>query len=299
MKEYFRTVFRRIVFPLPQDQEKQGFKPNFFIKFLRKLSAILVFLLRLNGENRFSNEFIQRLDPKLVVALPNHSKLVFRTGHGRLLWRARTLLTEEPLAIDWINQFVLNDCFYDVGANVGNYSLYAAKKGIRTFAVEPEYFNLSLLYENIFLNELQAQCTPLPIALGDFTHMDILHLKSISKGDALHSIGRKSYLIDEATSLIYRLNALVIRLDDLIQFFSLPVPSKLKIDVDSNEFNILKGASKTLDSVQEIYIELDRNFAEHKKAFNFLEEKSFKVIKCESIATKWNYNIANYLFRRS
>jgi hypothetical protein len=32
--------------------------------------------------------------------------------------------------IDWINKFDENVTFFDVGANVGLYSIYAAKRGI-------------------------------------------------------------------------------------------------------------------------------------------------------------------------
>ena len=245
---------RKIIFPLPQDQNKQGFEPNFYIASLRKLARAMIFLLQLNGKNRFSNEFIQMLDPKMVVRLPNSDdELIFRTGHGRLLWRASTLFSEEPLAIKWIDSFNSNDCFYDVGANVGNYSLYAGKRGIRTFSFEPEYLNLSVLYENIFLNQLQEKCTPIPIALGDTTKLDVFYLKSVSKGDALHSVGRRSSYLDKS-HLTSMLNTLVMRLDDLLDLFDLPKPTALKIDVDGNELNVIKGAIKTLDFVKDIYI---------------------------------------------
>lgn len=83
-----------------------------------------------------------------------------------------------------------------MGANIGSYSLFAAKKGVKTFAFEPEFNNIQVLYENIFLNQMEAICTPVPIGLGDSTSMEVLFLKSISKGDALHGVGRKSYLLD-------------------------------------------------------------------------------------------------------
>jgi hypothetical protein len=50
------------------------------------------------------------------------------------LWRANTLLTKEPDTIEWINSFEKEDVFWDIGANNGNYSLYAAIKGIQVMA---------------------------------------------------------------------------------------------------------------------------------------------------------------------
>lgn len=297
-QKYVNEAIRKIIFPLPEDQKKQGFQPNFFINCLRRLAKSLIFLLRLNGENRFSNEFIQMLDPKMEIELATKDKITLRTGHGRLLWRARTFLNEEPMLIDWINQFNDDDCFYDVGANVGNFSLYAAKRGIQTFSFEPEYFNLSLLYENIFLNELQDKCTPIPIALGDSTQVDIFFLKSVSKGDALHCIGRKSYMLDDPSSSTSKLNTLVMKLDDLIETFKLPKPTRLKIDVDYNELQVIKGANKTLDYVQEVYIELDLKLEEHKEVLDVLKNKSFSVVNKESIAREWNNEISNYILKR-
>lgn len=296
-KSFLSERIRKITFPLPEDQQKQGFEPNFYIKFLRRVAKLLIVMLRLNGQNRFSNEFVQMLDPKLKVDLPDGTKMIFRTGHGRLLWRARTFQDEEPLIIDWINQFDSKDCFYDVGANIGTYSLYAARRGIRTFAIEPEFNNLQLLYENIFLNQLQETCTPIPIALGDSTKVEVFHLKSISKGDALHSIGRPSYLLQDA-SFTYKLDTLVMRLDDLISVFDLPKPTKIKIDVDYNELNVIKGAQKTLDDVQEVYIEIDLKLAEHREVLDLLEKKSFRVVSTESISRMWKPEISNYLFAR-
>lgn len=298
IRENINEIARKTFSPGPQDQKEQGFVPNFYISFLRKISRLLIFLLGLNGRNRFSNEFMQTLDPKITINLPNREKIVFRTGHGRLLWRAKALFTEEPMIIDWIDGFNSSDCFYDVGANIGNYSLYAAKKGIRTFAFEPEFNNLSLLYENIFLNNLQEKCTPIPVALGDSTNMDTFYLKSISKGDALHSIGRKSYLIKNPASVDYRLNAMVMKLDDLIQTFNLPKPSRLKIDVDYNELKIVKGALATLDHVNEVYIEIDPALAEHRETLQILESKSFHIVRKEKIPRPWNEELSNCILRK-
>ena len=53
--------------PNTENMKSQGFKPNFFIKLLRLISNIIIFILRLNGKNRWSNEFIQLLDPHLML----------------------------------------------------------------------------------------------------------------------------------------------------------------------------------------------------------------------------------------
>jgi FkbM family methyltransferase len=298
MLEKIKNKLQEIMFPLPQNQKKQGFEPNFYIKCHRYLAKCLIAVLRLNGKNRFSNEFIQMLDPRIKVDLPgSDGSLTFRTGHGRLLWRAATLLSEEPMIIEWINQFSGNDCFYDVGANVGTYSLYAARRGISTYAFEPEDLNVSLLYENIFLNQLQDRCMPIDIALGDSTNIDLFYLQDISKGSAIHGIGRKSN--QNRGPAGFKLKKLVMSMDDFIEIFKTPRPTRLKIDVDGNELLVLKGALKTIaGSVRDVYIELDAGFDEHKKVFTILEDNGFSVIKKEIPPRKWTQT-GNYLFRKN
>jgi len=293
----FRDRIRRIIFPLPQDQANQGFRPNLYIRTLRWMAVVLVSTLRLNGRNRFSNEFIQALDPKISVPTGNGRALFFRTGHGRLLWRATTFREEEPMLLNWIDGFTKEDCFYDIGANVGSYSLYAAQRGVPTFAFEAEINNMQLLCDNIVLNRLSATCTPMPVALGDVSGLDVFYLKSFSKGDALHSVGRPSYLLSD-TSGVITLSILVARLDDLVASFGLPRPTKLKIDVDGNEFKVIKGALDVIATADEIYVEIDHKQPEHVEALNLLSSRGFVVREKESIGRQWNTDLANYLLKR-
>ena len=59
-------------------------------------------------------------------------------------WRARTLLTKEPETIEWINTFSDKDVFWDIGANVGVYTLYAALRNIAVLSFEPSPSNYYL-----------------------------------------------------------------------------------------------------------------------------------------------------------
>lgn len=284
-------------FFFPTELKKQGWEPNAYIKTLRLLSKFWISLLRLNGVNRFSNEFIQLLDPKITILSPEGRKLFFRTGHGRLYWRARTLFSMEPMIINWIQSFSKEDCFFDIGANVGGYSIYAASHGVKTFAFEPEINNLQLLYENIILNQLQEYCSPVPIGVGNETKLDTFFIKALSKGDALHGIGKPSYLLSSPQNTI-KVDVFVSTLDDIVDRFELPSPSRLKIDVDGNELQVIQGALKTISTVKEIYMEADSSLEEHRRALEILRENGFRVKASESLEIKWNPSIANYLLER-
>src|SRR5207302_6780598 len=55
----------------------------------------------------------------------------------------------------------------DVGANLGIYSLLAAKRGARTFAIEPDPGNLPALHSHIEINGFAGQITVLEMAVTD------------------------------------------------------------------------------------------------------------------------------------
>ena len=82
-------------------------------------------------------------------------------------FRADTFSTKEPETLVWINGFKENATFFDIGANIGLYSCYAAKKlKCNTFAFEPSFFNLELLSKNIFVNNLSSLIKIVPISLS-------------------------------------------------------------------------------------------------------------------------------------
>jgi hypothetical protein len=83
-------------------------------------------------------------------------------------FRAKTFVSKEPETLDWIDQLPKCCTLWDVGANVGLYSIYAAKKReCQVVAFEPSVFNLELLARNLFLNSLQERVSLVPLALSN------------------------------------------------------------------------------------------------------------------------------------
>ena len=81
--------------------------------------------------------------------------------------------------------------FWDIGANVGLYSIYAAKKkNLRVIAFEPSVFNLELLARNLFLNDLQDKVTIAPLALSDGLGTSVLRMTTTEWGGALSTFGK-------------------------------------------------------------------------------------------------------------
>ena len=87
-------------------------------------------------------------------------------------WLPRRFLdveTLEPDTLSWIDQMSEGSTLWDIGANVGGYSIYAAiSKNSNVYAFEPSPFNLEFLARNIWLNKLEEKITVIPIALSEF-----------------------------------------------------------------------------------------------------------------------------------
>ena len=277
MQGYFQKYFKA----LPVGQESHGFKPNIFILALRTIARVLINLLRLNGRTRWSNEFIQALDPKLTTKLSNGKYLTYRTGHGRLFWRAMEAEGDEPLMDEWISSFDGNVVFWDVGACVGTYAMRAALQGASVVAFEADVTNASLLAENLGLNNLQEKVLLMPLALDEESGKNVFFRRDGgSPGHALHSVAQPSGYLEKFEG--DRVPIVTLSLDDVLQLWNLNQPTHIKIDVDHNELRILKGAGNILKGISGVYIEMDTRVEEHLEIENFLSGHGFTLHKKEA-----------------
>jgi FkbM family methyltransferase len=172
---------------------------------------------------------------------------------------------KEPFTIDWIHRWVAtDDVLYDIGANVGAYSLVAVKKpggAARVFAFEPSYANVSALCANIVLNDAADYITPIPFALACSEGLTVLSLRALEPGSARHTLGDGPS--DEGPA-VYRQPVVTFRLDDLVARLALPLPNHIKLDVDGGELSLLEGAAGVLASptLQTVLVEVTTSLSE-------------------------------------
>ena len=279
--------------------ESYGFKPSLRRRLIRSICIGLIRVLNLNGRSIFSNEFIQSLDPKIDVEFEKQ-KLTFRTGNGRLLWRANSLLTEEPLMISWINSMQPDDVVLDVGANVGMYTVPIAKKTQTVYACELDPLNIAILKENLFLNAVTDNVVVLPFACGDSAKIVEVKFRDLAYGDALQLIEGGDQQNTRFGHRTHTANVIQFSLDDVFVQLNLPRPNKIKIDVDGNELTVLKGMKDLIRGANEVYFE-DSLSDSCQEVIRFLLSAGFEKFQSVEMFSKNNKNQfvgENIVFRK-
>lgn len=189
-----------------------------------------------------------------VILIDVESERDGEASRNHELWRANSFNEKEPDTLDWIDAcFQPGETFYDVGANIGQYTLYAARRlggRARILAFEPEALNHAKLNRNILLNDLGDVVTAYPIAVSDRTAIQHFYSKTFAPGAALHALGEPVTQGAVPFAPQNRQGAMAVSLDDLTGRFGLPFPDHVKIDVDGIEDKIVAGASRTLEDAR-------------------------------------------------
>jgi FkbM family methyltransferase len=172
--------------------------------------------------------------------------LNFVVEDGAELWRVKTLLTKEEGTIRWLRSSLrAGDVFLDVGANIGVYTLYAARLVGPTgavYAVEPHVVNARSLLRNITQNShLEATIGVLTCAVAGeqcWAEFNYASLRPGSSGSQLgHRRGEDGREFPPAAVELKR----AVPVSMLVSEGVLPAPRVIKIDVDGNEAEILRG----------------------------------------------------------
>jgi hypothetical protein len=112
-----------------RSQSNSLFDINFFTKVALAVSRRAVIWLALRLDCRNCARVIEELSNQITTAVAlTEGQLLFYTPSQLLISRAESLLRKEEDTIQWIDGFETGAVFWDVGANVGVYSLYAARR---------------------------------------------------------------------------------------------------------------------------------------------------------------------------
>jgi len=232
----------------------------------------------------------------VAVKVRGQSVLI-AVDHWRTLKRAKTYSVKEPDTLDWLDNFEPNTCYFDIGANIGQYSLYPAKKygqAIKIYAFEPQSSNYYSLNKNIVLNKLGTVITAYCVAISKHSEFSTLHIPKFIPGGNRSQFATKNITHLKASPAHIQ-GMLGVTLDDLCLKWGFPFPNYIKIDVDGIEIAILEGAKNVLNSpvLHSVIVELGTR-EEQKQAKKLMQQAGF-MIKHQSTR---NWGETCFIFER-
>jgi FkbM family methyltransferase len=144
-----------------------------------------------------------------------------------------------------------NDVVIDIGANIGMFSLFAAKvfSTVKVYAFEPAAESFALLKKNVLLNNLTNikcyQCSVFSVTGEQTLYIDIG-----STADTMIQSRIK------APDSVKKERVPCLSLDDLFSKYEIARCNFLKVDVEGSEFDIFLSASaQTLNKIDTIAME--------------------------------------------
>ena len=271
---------------------------NNIFKFITKRSFLIFFKDFIENDS-YTNINIQNIETKFFI--PNELTE----------WRVKTFFTKEPETLEWIDNFKKKEnlIFWDIGANIGLYSIYNSlkNKNSKTICFEPSTSNLRILSRNISINNLEKNIKILPIPLTNKENCFLtMNESDFIEGGSLNSFGEKFDFEGKDFKINMRYQILGTTINNLIDNKILEIPDYIKIDVDGIEHLILEGGSKYLknNKLKSISVEINENFRDqYEKVLKMMRENDFKILhkknneKMLTINSKFS-KVFNYVFIR-
>lgn len=259
-----------------------------FVVFLLKYFGLQIdgILLKISNLNLllFSDQCLNALNQRSITVTgemlisKKSINLQFHIPNSVCLFRAKTFWSKEPETLLWLEKNS-GGVLWDIGANVGIYSVYFAKfcEG-RTIAFEPLPANIKVLSQNISINKLSDKITivPLPLApeVGTFSFSG-----SVTDGNAFNQLS--SDTLNESGSTVNQVSwmSVGVSLDWCSEIGVLAPPTILKIDVDGIEPLILRGGEKllTIGSLRSILIEVEYGSVDSEEIARMLSAAGFEL----------------------
>jgi len=226
---------------------------------LKNLTAILQFIWKhpLASKNRikaYRNFFSWQIGQKInnypvLYPLVEDSVLLVKRGMEGATGNIYTGLLEFDDMAFVLHALKKEDLFADIGANIGVYTILAAKNvGARVVSVEPIPTTFYHLSNNVFLNGVTKLVTQLPIGVGNENTM----LAFTNTIDSMNHVVPEIYSKTQEGVIEIEVK----KLDDV---FLNNIPVIMKMDIEGYEWPALNGAQNLLASkqLQAIIIELN------------------------------------------
>ena len=141
--------------------------------------------------------------------------------------------------------------FYDIGANIGLYTLLAGRRvgpdGM-VYAFEPHVANVQSLLHNVALNELSGRVKVLSCALHEKEGFFDFNYHAADPGTSMSQLNDVRDSNDQPFQPAFAEYKYAVTLDKLVSSGAVRPADHIKIDVDGNELLILRGMRGLLSS---------------------------------------------------
>ena len=205
-------------------------------------------LERLSRDITFRTHLPKRFGRRPIYLSPGNHLAVLKPGEGKF----------EGYLLGFAERFVESDSVvWDIGANMGMFSVPAAHRARHTLAFEPDPFNLELLHKSQAANP-DLNFDVLPVALSDA--IDVATLSIPQRGRSANSLQGVQFGT-QMGGIRQNYHVMTVTADWVLDRF--PAPSFIKCDAEGAELMILKGATRLLREVRPvIVIEMPKENAE-------------------------------------
>ena len=254
--------------------------------FYKILFYLNKFFQRLFGKSFLFKfyEYFQNDSYKSIVILDKN--INFFIPNQITDWRVNTFFSKEPETIEWINKFEKKDkiIFWDIGANIGLYSIYSSlkNKNSTTISFEPSSSNLRILTRNISINNLEKNIKVFPIPLSNKENsFQLMKEGQFIEGGALNVFGEKFDFEGKNFEPSMKYNLFGTTINFLLEHKILDIPDYIKMDVDGIEHLILEGGNRVLNNnkIKSLSIEVNEKFQEqHHRVMDEMSKFGFKLL---------------------
>jgi FkbM family methyltransferase len=192
------------------------------------------------------------------------------------------------------NSLCAGQVFFDVGANVGFYTLLGSRlvrsRG-RVVAFEPVPRNLAFLYRHVRLNRAD-NVTILPLACADALSNELF---IAGENHALGRLEGSNRDPERASSQSPALLVATISLDAAAEKLGLR-PDVIKIDVEGAELRVLEGAANILTQVRPVLLLSVHSDQLRKACLTHLSERGYQI---EPLNSSTNEGATEFLAKPS
>ena len=280
----------------------------FFYKILLTLDKIFQLITKRSILNWFK-DFFQKDSYKKISIL--NKEVNFFIPNQLTDWRIKTFFTKEPETLEWIDSFEKKDkiIFWDIGANIGLYSIYSVlrNENVSTISFEPSTSNLRVLSRNISINNLENKIKILSAPLSNKENQFLtMNEGDFIEGGALNTFGENYDFAGELFDSKMKYKILGTTIKNLLDNNILEIPNYIKIDVDGIEHLILEGAGEYLKDkrIKSLSIEINEDFKEqYNKVIEIMDQNEFKLLHKKHNNEMFNDSkkfskVFNYVFIR-